>query len=130
MVSAEKEKRGFIRIPFSTETRIEAGGRSLRSNGLIDVSMSGMRLTTDDVPPLPGTVCQVMIILQASANRIIIEASGKILRAEQGTIAVEFIELEVDSYNHLRQIILNNTDDPEKAERELAAHRGIRQLHH
>ncbi len=42
------------------------------------------------------------------------------------SLAVEFTELDPDSYNHLRRLILSNAKDPEKAEQEFESHWGIR----
>ena len=127
MDSRRDEKRGFIRIPFNTEVEIRSEGRSIRSREGIDLSMSGIRLSTGDAIPAAGSPCQVTIILQASEQRLLIETKGIVIRSESGTLAATFVELDLDSYHHLQQLILNNTDDPEKAEKEFTAHWGIRQ---
>ncbi len=124
------DRRNFIRVPFSTEVEIDAGNGPLRSDRDITISMCGMSLSVVDqdaaLPPV-GAFCRVSVVLQAFENSVIIEAGGKVTRSEPGSLAVEFTELDLDSYHHLRQLILNNTDDPEKAEQEFVAHWGIRQ---
>jgi hypothetical protein len=55
-----------------------------------------------------------------------ITVKGVIVRAEPGTLAIHFSEIDVESYLHLQQLILNNSEDPARAEREFRAHRGIR----
>jgi hypothetical protein len=120
------ERREFIRIPFNTEVEIDVGGRVIRSNKGINISMSGIHLSTDDSAPSRGTICRVSITLHALENRVTIEAGGKISRSVPGSLAIEFTELEVDSYHHLRRLILLNADEPEKAEQEFIAHWGIR----
>jgi hypothetical protein len=127
MTGQTGEKRGFIRIPFNTKVEVRAQGRTIRSLEGINLSMSGIRLTTGDAVPVAETPCQVKITLSASEDRLLIEANGKVIRSEPGSLAVEFMELDLDSYHHLRQIILNNADDPEKAEKEFMAHWGIRE---
>ena len=127
MTDLKEERRGFIRVPFNTEVVVEGEGRTVRSHEGINLSMSGVRLFTTDTIPPPGSPCQVKIILQASENRLPIEARGMVVRSEPGFLAVQFTELDLDGYHHLRQIILNNTDEPEKAEREFATHWGIRE---
>jgi len=126
MADHADERREFVRVPFNTKAEAHTGGQVIRSSGAIDLSMSGLRMATGDAVPAPDTPCRINIILQALASRLVVEARGKIVRAEPGTLAVEFIEIDVDSYNHLRQIILNNTDQPEKAEQEFASHLGIK----
>jgi len=126
------ERRGFVRVPFNTQVLITAGGWSLQAASGIDISMSGLRLTgldrTDTGRPLPGTSCRASVRLQAAGHRVLIEADGRIIRSGPGELAVEFIEIELDGYQHLRQLILNNTEDPDRAEKQFDEHRGIRRL--
>jgi hypothetical protein len=124
------ERRGFVRVPFNTEVVIVAGDWSLRTGNGIDISMSGLHLSgldrTDSGKPLPGTACSTSIHLQASGHRALIEADGRIIRSGPDELAVEFIEIELDGYQHLRQLILNNADDPDRAEQQFNEHWGIR----
>jgi hypothetical protein len=130
MTGQNDERRGFVRVPFNTEVVIIAGDWSLRATKGIDVSMSGLHLTgldkTDAGKPLPGTSCKASIHLQAAGHRALIEADGRIIRSGPGELAVEFIEIELDGYQHLRQLILNNAEDPDRAEQQFNEHRGIR----
>jgi len=126
MTAQPIEKRDFIRVPFSTEVDVRVQGRTIRSREGINISMSGIHLTTADTIPPAGTPCQVKIILEMSGSRIVIEASGKMVRSHPGNVAIEFIELDLDSYHHLRRLIVSNADDPERAENEFSAHWGIR----
>ena len=126
MAASESERRGFIRVPFNTRAEVHNDGRITRSLGALDVSMSGLRMSTQDAVPPPGALCLVHIILQAAEHRLIIETRGKVLRSETGTLAVEFVEIDADSYDHLRHLILSNAEDPEKAEKEFNEHWGIK----
>jgi len=130
MTGHDDERRGFVRVPFNTEVVITAGNWSLRAKSGIDLSMSGLHLTGLDAAdarrPLPGTAVRAGIHLQAAGHRALIEAEGRITRSGPGELAVEFIEIELDGYQHLRQLILNNTDDPDKAEKQFDEHRGIK----
>jgi hypothetical protein len=126
MPNGASDRRGFIRVPFHTEVEVRAGDRILRSNTEINVSMSGLRMSSADAPPAPGVPCRVSIMLSSFESKLLIEADGKIVRSEPSSLAVEFTRLDLDSYHHLRQLILNNTDDPEKAEQEFSSHWGIR----
>ncbi len=126
MIGRKDDRRGFVRVPFNTEVEVEAQGTIIRSREEIDLSMSGIRLNTNEAIPSPGSTCRVKIILQASDNRVSLGAHGKVVRSAPGSLAVEFSDLDLDSYHHLRNLILNNTDEPEKAEREFTSHWGIR----
>jgi hypothetical protein len=126
MTSDSSERRGFIRIPFRTDVKITAGSCAMRSEGEINISMSGIRLSTTGALPPVGISCRVSIVLNPGGDPVPIEAAGKIIRSKPGTIAIEFTELDPDGYGHLRQLILNNAKDPDRAEQEFNTHWGIK----
>jgi hypothetical protein len=126
MAGNVSEKREFIRVPFNTEVEIQAEGLTVRSGAGIDICMTGIRLAVENAVPPAGTTCGVKITLAASEPRVVIEARGTVVRSDPGSLAVTFSELDLDSYHHLRQLILNNTDEPKRAEQEFFSHWGIR----
>jgi hypothetical protein len=126
MTKPENEKREFVRVPFMIGTTVRTSDRTIWSGTTLDVSMSGLRVETTDAVPPEGTFCEVEIVLVEAPEPVIIEARGSIVRSKPGTLSVHFSEVDVDSYQHLRQLILNNSDDPERAEKEFSAHWGIR----
>lgn len=126
MMKPEYEKRDFVRVPFRMGTTIRTGERTIRSGSTLDISMNGLRVATSETVPAAGTFCEVEIVLAEAPEAVIIEVRGSIVRSEPGTLAVHFSEVDVDSYEHLRQLILNNSGDPERAEKEFDAHWGIR----
>jgi len=127
MTVRSSDKRGFIRVPFNTEVEVQLQGRTIRSREGIDLSMNGIRLATGDETPASCSPCQVKIRLQAAEHGLLIAANGRVVRSAPGSLAIEFAELDPDSYYHLRQLILHNAEDPEQAEKEFTAHWGIRQ---
>ncbi len=125
MSSKSIDRRSFIRIPFKTDVLIKAGDLLIRSNGETDISMSGLRIPYQGAVP-DSAPCRATITLKALQDEVVIEAAGRIIRSAPDSVAVEFTELDLDSYNHLRQLILMNAKDPEKAEEEFDSHWGIK----
>jgi hypothetical protein len=106
---------------------VRAGTLIVRAKDGIDVSMNGLRISTEDPVPDENTPCEAQIILGSSdADRVIIGAKGRVVRSMPGSLAIQFTEIDLDSYQHLRQLILINAEEPEQAEQELISHRGIR----
>ncbi len=126
MVPGMEEKRGFMRVPFVTEVEIKSDNRTIRSTTGIDISLSGLRLSTEEPAPPVGAPCSVKISLGAPEHRVTIDAKGSVIRVDAGYVAVQFSALDVDSYHHLRQLIIHNADDPDRAEQEFSSHWGIR----
>ncbi len=124
-----REKREFVRVPFTTEAEIRTGNQLFRSSSGMNISLNGLRIATNEPLPGEGSPCSAKIILKAFDHHIAIEAKGRIARTGQGYLAVEFTEIDPDSYLHLRHLIINNAEDPVHAEEEFDAHWGIRRPH-
>lgn len=122
----QKERREFIRVPFHTRVCLEAGTTVLDRETSLNLSLGGIRIPFSGMPPVAGTACDVALFLEAAGQRLVIRAQGKIAESGQGTLAVRFQELDPDSYACLRGLVLNNSPDPDRAEREFDAHWGIK----
>ncbi len=126
MVPVPEDKREFVRVPFKTEVEVKTGGRLIRSTEGINLSMKGLHVATDGSALEAGSPCAVRIVLRGTEEGVEILANGVVVRADAVNLSVEFKKLDYDGYHHLRQLILNNADDPERAEQEFEAHWGIR----
>ncbi len=58
-----------------------------------------------------------------------IETEGRVQRVTGEGMAIEFTLIEVESFGHLRELILRNTDYVRKVEKELRGHAGIKKQH-
>lgn len=112
------EKRAFIRVPFRMNTAVRTSDRTIWSSSTLDISMSGLRVASNELPLPEGTQCEIEIVLAETPSSVIIEARGTIVRSMPGTLAVHFTEVDIDSYEHLQLLILNNAEDPARAEQE------------
>ncbi|MEI8255088.1 MAG: PilZ domain-containing protein [Deltaproteobacteria bacterium] len=120
-----KNRREFVRVEVPVEADITLEGRCFTAM-VIDVSMAGTFLACDAQAAL-GTVCSVVLFLDGRGGESRIEAAGKVVRVVDAGLGVEFEELVgLDSYWHLRSLVVFNADDPEQAEREVEEHIGIR----
>jgi hypothetical protein len=126
MTDQPEEKREFVRVPFKMGTTVRTRDRTIWSSNTLDISMNGLRIATSETVPPEGTLCEIEIVLAELPAPVIIEARGAIVRSAAGTLAVHFSEIDIDSYEHLQQLILNNAKDPERAEHEFSTHWGIR----
>jgi len=126
MTAGPTEKRKFIRVPFNTSLEVRVQDRVIRSREGINISMGGVCLSIHgDIPPAE-TPCRVTINLGGPENPIRIDVKGTIVRSRGESLVVKFIDLDIDSYQHLRQLIVNNAEDPDRAELEFVAHWGTR----
>ena len=53
----KQERREFIRVPFRTSLAIRTQDRTIWSTSSLDISMTGLRASTQETPPAEGTAC-------------------------------------------------------------------------
>lgn len=118
-------RREFTRVTVPIEVALHLPDRVVTTT-LRDVSMIGAFLPTTETAPA-DTKCRLQIFLDGHDGHCRIEADARIVRSDGHGIALEFEDLVgLDSYWHLRSLVVYNAQDPEAAEREVDEHVGIR----
>lgn len=114
--------RKFTRVSSHIPVDVEADERTI-SGAVRDISFEGLWLPTTEPFPV-RTPCRVTVHL---AETIKIRAVGVVVRSEPNGVAVQFLELrDLDSYGHLRNLILYNSLDTETIEEEFDRHLRLR----
>jgi hypothetical protein len=105
------DKRKNRRVLFEVAATVLSGPIGI--SGLVDnLSMKGMFLNTEE--RLPGDFpLEVSVTLHCSSSVFSIKFKGRALRQTETGIAIEFQEMDLDSFIHLRNIVANNSDDPD-----------------
>jgi hypothetical protein len=117
--------REFTRISRSLEVVLELAGRTL-SGRTRDVSLSGALAVCDQILSV-GTRCTCTLILDGGEAQVRLRAAGTVVRHVADGMAIRFDELlDPETYDHLCQLIRYNALDPDKAEREIAEHVGLK----
>jgi len=117
-----ENSRSFTRVSFSTRAEVNIGGKNI-SGEVSDVSMKGIHLCCDTEADA-GTECKVRIFL-GEEDPLVIRAKGKIARKDDTGISIEFTDVFCDSYSHLKNIVIYNTEEPDQTEQEFSSHMGI-----
>ncbi len=122
----DSERRDFSRVPVGFTVTIEADdGHIIESDVSRDVSMSGLFVVTDQRVPA-GTDCQVTIHLDTPDGGNRIGVAGHVTRIADEGFAVEFSEIPIDDYDHLRNLVLYNSEVVERIEEEFDEHLGLK----
>lgn len=117
-------QREFTRVHVQIHAEVVALGRTIHSSLSQDLSLKGMLVRTDERLPA-GTPCQVKLLLGDELTEI--QAEGTVVRAYDDGFAVQFNRiLGVESYEHLKNLVLYNAADTERIEREFQDHLGLR----
>lgn len=96
------------------------------SGQLKDVSVNGLFVGTTETLPI-GAEYPVSILLEtADGHAIELLMKGRITRLDSEGIAVQFTEIDADSLDHLRNLVMYNAKDPDQVEHELERHLAFR----
>jgi hypothetical protein len=106
------EKRNTIRVPFHVRSVIKHADKIIEGD-VVNLSTGGMLFSTDDAIPAGETV-NISIFLYGSSSHLALNITGTIVRNSNNSIAVKFIELDLDSFIHLKNIVSRNALDDEK----------------
>jgi hypothetical protein len=105
------EKRKHRRVRFEVTATVRADRTSI--DGMVDnLSMKGMFLTTGETLPCDSPL-EISITLSGSSSMLSIMLKGRAVRHTDKGVAIEFQEMDLDSFIHLRNIIAQNCDDPD-----------------
>lgn len=103
------EKRKFTRIPFHVEAILERNGRTIRGT-VNNLSMKGMFL--DTVGRLDGEEpVDITIMLSGSSAELSVRLKGRVVRKTDQGIAIEFGEMDLDSFILLKNVVIYNSSN-------------------
>lgn len=105
------ERRRMQRVAFETEVRLNVGGMEIRVFGSTrDLSQKGVFVATE-IPLAEGAECQVEILLSGMEEPVCLSMKGRIARIVSEGVGVEFFEMDLDTFTHLRNVVLYNSRD-------------------
>jgi len=110
------EKRSFARIPFKTKAIVRQKDSTVI--GIVEnLSLAGIFLKTPEKLALKRVV-KIELLFTGTSSQISILLDGKISRHENIGMGIEFKNMDIDAFYHLRNLISYNTDQMEKLKEE------------
>ena len=110
------EKRRHKRVAFGAEAVVRSGEVSI-SGRVSNLSMKGMLVETEE--SLPGDkLLEIEIVLSGSSSKLAIDVTGRVVRQTQEGLAIEFREMDLDSFMHLKNVVAYNSDNADAIEEE------------
>lgn len=123
---APLDLREFSRIDIDLWVILTLADGSAVEGASADVALKGVRCVTSVRPPL-GSPCSVtMLFGDRETGLLELVADGRVVRHEDQGVAVEFTSLELDTYDHLRNLIVTHAGDVNLVRDEFDRHLGIR----
>jgi len=116
-----EDHREFSRVDVKIFAEVQAKGRNVFSTATHDVSKKGLFMKCKTDWPM-GTECEIHLILDGQNPPVDIKVKGRVKRITEEGIALVFTEVSLEAYEHLHNLVLLNTDNAEKVEREFKNH--------
>ena len=107
------DKRKRTRVHFKTQVVLKTGVSEIKANAKSsDISMKGLFITTDEKISV-GTPCNIEIVLSGTTSRLALTIKAVIARQDKDGLGITFDSMDVDSYFHLKNIVMYNASDPD-----------------
>ncbi|HET8759991.1 MAG TPA: PilZ domain-containing protein [Nitrospiria bacterium] len=118
-------RREFTRVKISVAVELTPPGQPKISGRGRDLSVKGVYVSGPRQLPA-STECPITIFLTGGGEPMSVRVLGRIVYADKEGMGIEFSEMDTDSFIHLQNLVLRNSLDPAKAEREFQEHSGIK----
>jgi len=106
------EKRNFARIPFPTKAIVRAKDATVI--GIVEnLSLDGIFLKTPERLGL-NRIVKIELLFTGTSSQLSILLDGKIMRHENLGMAIQFKDVDMDAFLHLKNIISCSTNQMEK----------------
>lgn len=120
---ATSKQREFTRVPLQVRAEVQGSGVFITSTATQNLSLKGLFVTCSEQLP-EGTICRITLLLGEGTVRI--ETEATVIRCHPEGIAFQFTRIDgLESYEHLRNLLLYNAPDPTQVEGEFDASVGI-----
>ncbi len=124
-MSEQMNARGFSRSPVHIRAEVRLPSGVLLEGQVRNVSMSGIWFAMERALPI-GNPVKLDLVLDTGKHEQRIQTHGKIARVDEGGVAIQFEDVDLDSLPHLQQLVRYNAANVEKVEKEFASHIGLR----
>jgi hypothetical protein len=111
------ERRASTRVSFSATVDLIFSDRTYEKSETQDLSTTGVLAIGADGKE--NEECEVILYLTGLTSDLCLRMKGKIVRVQPDGVAVNFFEIDIDSYYHLKNIVYYNSDNPDELVGEL-----------
>lgn len=109
-----RERRKRTRVPVVFGMNVSVEGEETKAT-TCDISLNGVSFVSDRVFE-EGSLCVIHLRLRDDVQMNI---NGKITRSRDDGTAAAFIDMDEETFFHLKKIVLNNAPNADDVEKEL-----------
>ncbi|MBA3014226.1 MAG: PilZ domain-containing protein [Proteobacteria bacterium] len=113
-----RDRRKNTRVPFQTTADVVFPNAHYNQCATENLSVKGVSVLGVSGHAI-GETCDLSLELSGSSSQLRLAMKGTIVRVDTDRIALNFTEIDIDSFYHLKNIIYYNSSDPDSIEEEL-----------
>jgi hypothetical protein len=118
-------QREFTRVPVHIWGTFREGRRELVTTEITSLSLRGCYAPTFLGLP-EGEEHRLTLFTEDDAQSIRFTVKARVVRSDRDGMGIEFTEMPLESYDHLRKMVLLNASDPDRVEKEFRDHLGLK----
>jgi hypothetical protein len=116
-MNAASERRRFTRVAVEIAARIHVPEGPIITGQIADLSLGGVRMSTDELPP-DGARCAIELDIPGDGSAKTLVVAGALVRACEGGAALEFRDVAPAAWNEILDTIADNEFDRARMRRE------------
>ena len=122
-----KESRKYTRLLLELTAEIKCSSGKTYRGVTKNICFEGAFFETPDFPePKLGECCKLSVILHEKVERLSIDFNCIVIHVQLTGIGLKFNSIEgTDAYNHLKNLMVMNSPEPDKLLEELELHPGM-----
>ncbi len=124
LINEGKNRRRFHRVKYNAEAVVTDEHGNRVEGKIENLSLKGAYINTPNVTDV-GEVVNIEINISSSSSELKLKLKGKVVRSDRNGLGVEFGEIDIDSFIHLKTAVALNYGDLDKIEEEF--HEFVRQ---
>ena len=122
----EGKGRDFSRAPINVWVEVRTKDVVIKTHKTHDLSMVGISLLHEGKTLPVGSLCDISVFLEGVDPPIHIDMQGKVERLTDKDLAIRFLEVELESYEHLKNLVRYNSQNIDEIDKEIGSHVGLK----
>lgn len=113
-------RRKNSRVPFQATISLVFGHKAHKECETRDLSLKGIfvvGVTGHEV----GEKCDAALHLVGASSDLSLSMKGEIVRINDDGVALHFLEIDLDSFYHLKNILYYNSENPDQLDEEFSS---------
>jgi len=113
-----QERRKNTRVPFQTTADVVFQGQQYSHCATENLSIKGVSVLGISGHGV-GETCDLSLALSGTTSQLRLTMKAEVVRLEADRIGLHFLEIDLDSFYHLKNIVYYNAEDPDAIEQEM-----------